>query len=76
MRGKTQAKIALAAIKPELLYLSCHNEDDEDPIGLATGVRAQMREISHPSARGSDEAEPSIVYLDDVTDGPASPVRI
>jgi WD40 repeat protein len=65
-----QAKIPLAAIKPELVHLSCHDEDDNDPLGLAAVVREQLREISHPSARGSD-TEPPIVYFDDMTDGPA-----
>jgi len=64
-----EAKIPLAAIKPELLHLSCHDEDDNDPLGLAAVVRAQLREISHPSMRGR-ETEPPIVYLDDLTDGP------
>lgn len=65
-----QAKIPLAAIKPELVHLSCHDEDDNDPLGLAAVVREQLREISHPSARGTDN-EPPIVYFDDMTDGPA-----
>jgi hypothetical protein len=65
-----QARIPLAAIKPELVHLSCHDENDEDPLGLAVVVRGQLREISHPSTRGS-EAEPPIVYHDDMTDGPA-----
>ena len=64
-----QARIPLAAIKPELLRLSCHDEDDNDPLGLAAIVRVQLREISHPSVRGR-EAEASIVYLDDLNDGP------
>jgi WD40 repeat protein len=65
-----ESKIPLAAIKPELLHLTCHNEDDEDPLGLAQIVREQLREISHPSVRGQ-QTEPPIVYLDDLTDGPA-----
>jgi len=65
-----EAKIPLAAIKPELLHLSCHDDNDEDPLGLAAVVREQLREISHPSVRGQ-QTEPPIVYLDDLTDGPA-----
>ncbi len=64
-----EAKIPLAAIKPELLHLSCHDDNDEDSLGLAAAVRADLREISHPSVRGQ-ETEPPIVYLDDLTDGP------
>ena len=64
-----EAKIPLEAIKPELLHLSCHDEDDNDPLGLAAVVRTQLREISHPSMRGR-ETEPPIVYLDDLTEGP------
>ena len=65
-----QARIPLEAIKPELVHLSCHDDDDEDPLGLATAVREQLREVSHPSARGH-ETEPPIVYFDDMNDGPA-----
>jgi WD40 repeat protein len=65
-----QARIPLAAIKPELLHLSCHDDHDHDPLGLATIVREQLREISHPSVRGQ-EAEPPVVYHDDMNDGPA-----
>jgi len=64
-----QARIPLAAIKPELMHLSCHDDDDNDPLGLATVIREQLREISHPSARGQ-ESEPPILYFDDMTDGP------
>ena len=49
--------------------MSCHNEDDEDPLGLAAVMREQPREINHPSVRGQ-ETEPPVVYLDDLTDGP------
>jgi len=67
-----QALIPLATIKPELLHLSCHqNKDDHDPLALGAAVREQIREISHPSARGGDTTEPPVVYLDDVNDGPA-----
>jgi hypothetical protein len=66
-----QARIPLAAIKPELLHLSCHDDHDHDPLGLAAVVREQLREISHPSVRGQ-EKEPPIVYHDDMTDGPAN----
>jgi hypothetical protein len=65
-----QAKIPLAAIKPELLHLSCHDDHDHDPLGLAAAVREQLREISRPSVRGQDK-EPPIVYHDDMNDGPA-----
>jgi len=64
-----EAKIPLAAIKPELLHLTCHDDNDEDPLGLGAAVREQMREVSHPSVRGA--SEPPIVYLDDVDDGPS-----
>jgi WD40 repeat protein len=65
-----QAKIPLAAIKPELIHLRCHDEDDKDPLGLEAAVREQLRELSHPTARGQS-SEPPIVYHDDMTDGPA-----
>ena len=63
-----EAKIPLAALKPELLHLSCHDDNDEDPLGLGPVVREQMREISQPSARSP--SDPPIVYLDDVHEGP------
>jgi len=65
-----QAKVPLAAIKPELIHLSCHDDHDHDPLGLGPAVREQLREISHPSARGQG-TEPPIVYNDDMTEGPA-----
>ena len=49
--------------------MSCHDEDDNDPLGLATLVREQLREISHPVTRG-EASEPPIVYYDDMNDGP------
>jgi hypothetical protein len=66
---RDEAKIPLQAIKPELLHLTCHNDDDEDPLGLATAVRTQLREISYPSMRG-EQAEAPVVYLDDLNEGP------
>jgi WD40 repeat protein len=65
-----QARIPLAAVKPELVHLSCHDDDDNDPLNLGIIIRKQLREISHPSARGQ-ESEPPILYFDDMTDGPA-----
>jgi WD40 repeat protein len=65
-----QARIPIAAIKPELLHLTCHDEDDNDPLGLAADVREQLREISQPSVRGQ-HTEPPVVYHDDIIDGPA-----
>jgi WD40 repeat protein len=65
-----EARIPLAAIKPELLHLSCHDADDHDPLGLAAMVRADLREIGQPSARGLQK-EPPILYYDDMNDGPA-----
>jgi hypothetical protein len=65
-----QSRIPLAAIKPEFLHLSCHDDHDHDPLGLAAVVRAELREISHSSARGRG-TEPPIIYHDDMTDGPA-----
>ncbi len=65
-----EARIPLAAIKPELLHLSCHDDNDEDPLGLAQVVREQLREISHPSVRGQ-QAEPHVLYFDDMNEGPA-----
>lgn len=69
-----QARIPLAAIKPEMVHLSCHDEDDNDPLGLAAVVRERLREVSRPAeaavARGRQQ-EPPIVYHDDMTDGPA-----
>jgi len=65
-----QARIPLAAIKPELLHLTCRDDHDHDPLGLGVVVREQLREISHPAARGQ-ETEPKIVYFDDMNDGPA-----
>ena len=64
-----QARIPLAAVKPELVHLSCHDEDDNDPLGLAAAVREQLREVSQPSVRGQ-QREPPIVYHDDMNDGP------
>jgi hypothetical protein len=29
--------------KPELLHLTCHDERDEDPLGLASAVREERR---------------------------------
>jgi hypothetical protein len=63
-----EGRIPLAAVKPELLHLTCHDDNDSDPLGLGALVRARMREISQPSARGA--GEPPIVYLDDVDEGP------
>jgi hypothetical protein len=65
-----QARIPLAAIKRQLLHLSCHDDHDHDPLSLAAVVREQLREISHPSVRGGEKDSP-IVYNDDMTDGPA-----
>jgi hypothetical protein len=65
-----EAKVPLAAIKPELLHLTCHDDHDHDPLGLAIAVREQLREIGHPSVRGQD-TDPPIVYLDELNDGPA-----
>jgi WD40 repeat protein len=65
-----QARIPLAAIKPELLHLTCHDDHDHDPLGLAVAVREQLREISHPSVRGQG-TDPPVVYHDDMNDGPA-----
>jgi WD40 repeat protein len=65
-----QTKIPLALIKSQLVHLSCHDADDNDPLGLGAVVREHLRDISHLSARGS-ENEPPIVYFDDMTDGPA-----
>jgi WD40 repeat protein len=65
-----QAKIPLAAIKRQLLHLSCHDDHDHDPLGLAAAVREQLREISHPSERGRGTDTP-IVYIDGMIDGPA-----
>jgi WD40 repeat protein len=63
-----EAEIPLAAVKPELLHLTCHDDNDEDPLGLGASVRERMREISQPSARGA--GEPPLVYLDEVDEGP------
>jgi WD40 repeat protein len=63
-----EARIPLATIKPELLHLSCHDDNDEDPLGLAQVVREQLREISHPSVRGQ-QAEPPVLYFDDMNEG-------
>jgi len=65
-----QAKIPLAAIKRELLHLSCHDDHDHDPLGLAAAVREQLREISQPSGRGRGTDVP-IVYIDGMIEGPA-----
>jgi len=65
-----QARIPLAVIKPELLHLSCHDDHDHDPLGLAVAVREQLREISHPSV-GGQGSEPPVVYHDDMNDEPA-----
>ena len=65
-----QAKIPLAAVKPELMHLSCHDDQDHDPLGLGATVREQLREVSRPSVPGS-LTEPPIVYFDDMNDGPA-----
>jgi hypothetical protein len=65
-----RARISLEAVKPELVHLSCHDEDDDDPLGLAAAVREQLREVSQPSVRGQQK-EPPIVYHDDMNDGPA-----
>ncbi len=65
-----QARIPLASVKPELLHVSCHDADDEDPLGLAAAVREQMREIGHPIVQGR-HIEAPVVYLDDAFDGVA-----
>lgn len=65
-----QARIPLAAIKPELLHLTCHDDRDHDPLGLAVLVREKLRDISQPVARGT-QTDPPIIYHDDMTDGPA-----
>jgi hypothetical protein len=65
-----QKRIPLAAVKPELLRLTCHDDHEHDPLGLAAVVREQLREISQPSVRGR-ETEPRVVYHDDMNDGPA-----
>ena len=64
-----QARIPLAATKPELIHLRCHDEDDNDPLGLEAAVREQLRNVSHPAVRGQQD-EPPIVYYDDMNDGP------
>jgi hypothetical protein len=63
-----RARIPLAAIKPELLHLSCRDDHDHDTLGLAALVRERLRDISHPAVRGPG-AEPPIVCLDDTNDG-------
>lgn len=68
--SRDQTRIPLAKIKPELLHLSCHNEDDEDPLALASDLRERLRNISHPLSRGNSAQEPPIVYLDEVDEGP------
>lgn len=68
-----QAKIPLGALKPELLHLPCHDEDDEDPPELATTIRKQMGDNSYPSGRGSPE--PPNVYLGDVDEDGVSAGR-
>lgn len=65
-----QAHIPLAAIKPELLHLSCHDSRDHDPLGLAALVRERLRDIGKPTARGR-QADPPIIYHDDMIDGSA-----
>jgi WD40 repeat protein len=66
-----QSRIPLAAIKPELLHLTCHDDNDEDPLSLAPSIRERLRAISYASARGAESGQPAIVYLDDIADGPA-----
>jgi hypothetical protein len=66
-----QARIPMAAIKPEMIHLRCHDEDDNDPLGLEVAIREQLRNISHPSVSGQRD-EPPIVYYDDMNDGPVS----
>jgi hypothetical protein len=60
-----QARIPLAIIKPERVRLNCYDDHDHDPRGLATLVREQLRQISHPSVRGR-KTDPPIVYHDDM----------
>jgi WD40 repeat protein len=61
-----RAGIPLASPKPQLLRILCFDENDADEIGLEPLLRARLRELSQPLARGANSADPKLVYLDNV----------
>jgi hypothetical protein len=64
-----RGKIPVAAVKPQLLRVSCLDDDDLDGLDLTTPLREQLREASHPQSRGQAAHDAPIVYLDAVADG-------
>jgi hypothetical protein len=63
-----RASIPVAAVKPELLRVSCLDENDLDHLDLESAIRQRLRDLSHPQGRGEAAHEAPIVYLDQVTD--------
>ena len=61
-------RIPLASPKPELLRLTCLDENDLDQLDLAAAVRERLRDLSHPQTRGEEVQVVPIVYLDAVSD--------
>jgi hypothetical protein len=61
-----RGRIPLPALKPQLLRATAHNADDRDPLNLESEVRAGLRVVSTPAARGPATGDPPLVYLDQV----------
>ncbi len=61
-------KIPLAHVKPQLLRVTCLDEDDADRLQLAPALRAELRAAGMPATRGPTSAGPPLVYLDQVAD--------
>jgi len=53
-------------VKPQLLRVTCLDEDDTDRLQLGPPLRAALRAASIPATRGAAREEPPLVYLDQV----------
>jgi hypothetical protein len=69
LREQDRKQIHVATVKPELLRARALDKTTYlDPLQLEPGLRAALREASVSVTRGSEGAEPAIVYLDSVVD--------
>jgi hypothetical protein len=64
-----EMKISIAKAKPELLRLSCHDPDDQDPLKLGPQIRERLCEMTAEFGPDRKMSSP-IVYLDDRSEGP------